>query len=536
MDIIAVVAQVRKLLQQQGRLSYRIVQRQFALDDAALEDLKFELIDIQEVAVDKDGKMLVWKGTVGEQEANSDEPPTAAAPEPRLALRPPPYASRPDAERRQLTVMFCDLVGSTALSEQLDPEEWRGIVQEYHRVCAEVICRFEGHIAQYLGDGLLVYFGYPTAHEDDTQRAVRTGLGIVEALQKLNTRLPHPLQVRIGIHTGLVVVGEIGGGGKHEHLAVGETPNLAARLQGITEPDTVVISATTQRLIRGYFECHDLGPHSFKGISTPVLVYQVLGESGARSRFEVAVSRGLTPLVGREEEVGLLLKRWERAKAGEGQVVLLSGEAGIGKSRLVQILKEHIAEERSARVECRCSPYSQNSAFYPVIEHLQRLLHFNREDAPEEKLRKLERGVPPSLPPESIALLVALLSLPLPAHSPAFSLTPQRQKQKTLGALLAWLLQGSRRTASACCHGRLTLGGSFHAGISQSPDRPSPHNALSASTDLSAGLQPTVGDALPYNPAHAESLKAQAGGGDGRKGDGRQNATSSSGPAIGHED
>src|SRR5262249_51478802 len=212
-------------------------------------------------------------------------------------------SARPEAERRQLTVMFCDLVGSTALSERLDPEELREVVRAYHQVSAEAIGRFEGQVAQHLGDGLLVYFGYPAAHEDDAQRAVRTGLEILAGLQPLNARLqptirarlPHPIQVRIGIHTGLVVVGEIGSGGKHEILALGETPNIAARLQGLAEPDTVVLSATTQRLVTGLFECQDLGPQPLKGLSTPLTVYQVVRESEVHSRFEAAVRTGLTP-------------------------------------------------------------------------------------------------------------------------------------------------------------------------------------------------------------------------------------------------
>src|SRR6266571_2944826 len=299
-----------------------------------------------------------------------------------------------EAERRQLTVMFCDLVGSTPLSEHLDPEELREVIRAYQEACAEVISRFEGHIAQYLGDGLLVYFGYPQAHEDDAPRAVRAGLGIVAALPQLNARLQQtlgvvralPLHVRIGIHTGLVVVGDLGGGGYPDPMAiVGETPNLAARVQGVAEPDTVVISAATQRLIEGYFVCQALGARALKGLSQPVELHRVLGESGSQSRFEVAVQAGLTPLVGREEELGLLLKRWERAKDGEGQVVLLSGEAGIGKSRLVQELKEQVVREEGTRIEPRCSSYYQNSALYPLIEHIQRLLQFRREDTPQEK-------------------------------------------------------------------------------------------------------------------------------------------------------
>src|SRR5262249_43885462 len=268
------------------------------------------------------------------------------------------------------------------------------------------------------------------------------GLGIVGALQQLplqHLRLPHPLQVRVGIHTGLVVAGEMGVGDQPEPLAiVGETPNLAARLQEHAPPNSVVISATTSRLITGLFDCQDLGPHRLKGFSMPLALYQVLAESGAQNRFEVAVHTGLTPLVGREEELGLLRRHWERAKAGAGQVVLLNGEAGIGKSRLVQELKEHVVQERATRMEFRCSPYHQNSALYPVIEHLQRLLQFEREDMPLAKVAKLQQVLTQYRFPQAdtLPLLAALLSLPQPVGCPPLSLTPERQKQKTQEALV----------------------------------------------------------------------------------------------------
>src|SRR3972149_1734381 len=301
----------------------------------------------------------------------------------------------PEAERRQLTVMFCDLVGSTSISENLDPEELRDVVRIYQEVCSEVIDCCEWHIAQYLGDGLLVYFGYPLAHEDDAQRAVRGGLEIVGAISELSlpTLLQESLQVRIGIHTGPVVVGEIGRGEKREQLALGDTLNIASRLQNLAEPNTVVISSVTYHLTEGLFECRDLGLHTLKGVLTPLGVSRVLQESGVRSRFEVAVSKGLTPLVGREQEVELLLECWEQVRKGRGQVVLLCGEPGIGKSRLVQVMKERLAGESHARTESRCSPYYQNSSLYPVIDHLQRLLQLRREDSSEEKLGKLERGL-----------------------------------------------------------------------------------------------------------------------------------------------
>jgi class 3 adenylate cyclase/predicted ATPase len=355
-----------------------------------------------------------------------------------------------DGERRQLTVMFCDLVGSTALSAKLDPEELREVVREYQRGCADVIGRFDGHIAQYLGDGLLVYFGYPGAHEDDAQRAARAGLGIIEAVEKLNGQLSHPLHLRIGIHTGLVVVGEIGGGEKRELLALGETPNLAARVQAQAAPDTVLVSAATYRLVQGLFDCQDLGPHTLHGISTPLSLYRVVQESAAQSRFEVAVQRGLTPLVGREHEVGLLRERWERAKQAEGQVVLLGGEPGIGKSRLVQVVREYVEKDGALRLEFRCSPYHQNSAFYPVIDCLQRRLQFSQKDAPGEKLRKLAAGVQVSLPVDTLPLFASLLSLPHPEGYPPLTLSPQRQKQKTQETLVAWLVAEAERTPVYC--------------------------------------------------------------------------------------
>ena len=338
-----VLARVLDLLQRQGRVSYRALKRRFDLDDDYLEDLKAEIIKAQQLAVDEAGEVLVWTG-------DARGVPAPAPPKPQPVSQPashdpqamqveaPPATPPPDAERRQLTVLFCDLVNSTVLASQLDPKDLREVVRAYQDMCARVIARFDGHIAQYLGDGLLVYFGYPLAHEDDAQRAVRAGLGIVEALGQLNTHLGPErgihLAVRLGIHTGLVVVGDVGGGTRREQLALGETPNLAARLQGLAVPDTVVVSPATFRLVRGYFIAQELGAHTLKGVTTPVQVYRMLGESAAQSRLDIAGPAGLTPLVGRESEVLLLMERWAHSQDSRGQVVLLSGEAGIGKSRL----------------------------------------------------------------------------------------------------------------------------------------------------------------------------------------------------------
>ena len=352
----------------------------------------------------------------------------------------------PGGERRQLTVMFCDLVGSTALSERLDPEDWRTVVRDYQRTCATVIYRFEGQIAQYLGDGLLVYFGYPLAHEDDAQRAVQAGLDIIAALRAGDdsdgeSNRVTAVEARIGIHTGLVVVGEIGDRRTSERLALGETPNVAARLQAIAEPNSVVISGATSRLVTGFFDCQDLGPQPLKGLSAPINAYRVTGASGVQSRLAAMDASGLTPLVGRAEEVAFLRRRWDRIAAGDGQVVLVSGEPGIGKSRLVRTLTEDLAGGAHGRIEWRCSPYYQNSAFYPVIEDLHRRLRFDRDDAPKEKLRKLEGAMERygfDLP-ATVPLLSALLSLPLPERYPPLTIAPERQKQRTLDALVAWL-------------------------------------------------------------------------------------------------
>jgi class 3 adenylate cyclase len=318
-----VLAHVLDLLQRQGRVSYRALKRRFDLDDEYLEDLKAEIIQAQRLAIDEDGIVLVWIGETPPQQSS----PTPLVPQrekqihrpaDQATLDSPPVTERgrADAERRQLTVLFCDLADSTTLAGQLDPEDLREVIQAYQATCAEVVQRFDGHIAQYLGDGLLVYFGYPRAHEDDASRAVRTGLSIVEALSTLNSHLGHDrgirLTVRVGIHTGLVVVGALGGGGRHEHLALGETPNIAARLQGLAAPDTVVISAATQQLVQGLFTCQALHTPALKGVVQPLAVYHIRGVSEAQSRFEAAVTRGLTPLVGREEEMALLRRRREQ--------------------------------------------------------------------------------------------------------------------------------------------------------------------------------------------------------------------------------
>jgi class 3 adenylate cyclase len=375
----------------------------------------------------------------------------ADRPSPLEIDRPGPAQTEP--ERRQLTVMFCDLVGSTRLSQQLDPEELHQVVGAYQAVCVAVIDRFEGHVAQYLGDGLLVYFGYPAAHEDDAPRAVQAGLGIIAAIERLNTRLAEEmkleLSLRLGIHTGLVVVGPIGSGERHERLALGDTPNIAARLQQLAAPNTILVSPTTHRLVDRLFASQALGPQTLTGLAGPLAVYQILHERGHLSRLEAtAMAARLSPLIGREQELALLLARWDQVKEGVGQVVSLNGEAGIGKSRLLHDLKSHLAGQPQLWLEGQCSPYYKNSAFYPLIELAgQQIFCFERADTPRQKLAKLEATVNrldgrPGLrvnPAEAIPLLAGFLSLPLEPDYDRLTLSPQRQKQRTLETLLTLL-------------------------------------------------------------------------------------------------
>jgi class 3 adenylate cyclase/predicted ATPase len=455
MDYDELVAKVIELLQREKRVPYRTLKRRFDVDDGYIEDLKIDLIEAKRLAIDENDRILVWVGDVQEVAAQPTQPtqPPAAQAQHSPQLAPlPTVPSPPDAERRQLTVVFCDLVDSTKLSSQLDPEDYREVVRAYQSACTEVIQRFDGNVAQLLGDGVLVYFGYPHAHEDDPHRAVRTGLGILAAMGELNSRLQQEkgiqLALRIGIHTGLVVVGQMGGGERQEQLALGEVPNVCSRIEGLAAPNTIAVSEATYRLIRGYFECQDLGAQALRGITESMHIYQVLNESDATSRLDVAQVRGLIPLVGRESEVTLLLERWQQAKAGHGQVILLSGEAGIGKSRLVQVLKEHVINEPHTRWECRSAEYSQNTALFPLVDLFQRMLRFHAEDTSDEKLGKLEQALSQFRLPieESIQLFAPLLSLPIPEDRyPPLNLSPQRQRQKSLESIVAILLELAER-------------------------------------------------------------------------------------------
>jgi class 3 adenylate cyclase/predicted ATPase len=345
-----------------------------------------------------------------------------------------------EAERRQLTVMFCDLVGSTALSARFDPEDLREVIGAYHRVVADAVRNFDGFVAKYMGDGVLVYFGYPQAHEDDAERAVRAGLDVVDAVARLDVKSA-TLQARVGIATGLVVVGDlIGEGSAQEQSVVGETPNLAARLQALAGPGAVVIAAGTRRLVGDLFEYCDLDSIELKGITAPVPAWQVLRPSAVESRFEALRGAALSRLIGRDEEIELLLRRWKRAKAGDGQVVLISGEPGIGKSRLSAALAERLHAEPHLRLRYFCSPYYQDSALYPFIDQLGRAAGFAPDDSPRVKLEKLEGLLSRAAPPDEDAALIAdLLSLPASDRHPLPNLSPQRKKERTLEALLRQL-------------------------------------------------------------------------------------------------
>jgi class 3 adenylate cyclase len=359
------------------------------------------------------------------------------------AVRAPPQPAltepkpRDTAERRQVTVMFSDLVGSTALAARMDPEDLRELISGYQQCVAETVQRFGGFVAKYMGDGVLVYFGYPHAHEDDTERAVRAGLELVQAVGRLKSSAP--LQTRVGIATGLVVVGDlIGTGAAQEQAVVGETPNLAARLQAIAEPNMVVIAESTRKLLGNLFDLHDLGAQDLKGINGRVSAWAALRPAAVESRFEALHAGGLTELVGREEELEILLRRWSKVKSGEGQVVLLSGEAGIGKSRLTAALRERLVGKQHTQLRYFSSPQHKDSPLYPIIGQMQHAARLTHEDSPQAKLDKLDAMLAQtSTPTEDVALFSEMLSLVNDGRYPVLALLPQERREKTLKALIS---------------------------------------------------------------------------------------------------
>jgi class 3 adenylate cyclase/tetratricopeptide (TPR) repeat protein len=348
-------------------------------------------------------------------------------------------ALRDEAERRHLTVMICDLVGSTALSARLDPEDMRTVIDAYHAACARIVQAYDGFVGDFRGDGILAYFGYPRAHEDDAERTVRAGLDIIAAVARLETRAAEPLAARIGIATGVVVIGDLSGeGALWEHAVIGDTPNLAARLQALADPGTIVAAASTRRLLGDLFRLRDLGWHEVKGIAEPVAAWAVESVSDSESRFEAGHVTGLADLIGREDEIDFLLERQRRAWKGEGQIVLIAGEPGIGKSRLAAAFAERIAGTRHTRLRHQCSPYHTNSALHPFITQLERAAGFKAGDTSEQRLDKLEAVLAMSAPRvQAVApLLAALLSIPFGERYAPLALSPAQQRRRTLAALL----------------------------------------------------------------------------------------------------
>ena len=353
------------------------------------------------------------------------------------------------AERRQLTVMFCDLVGSTSLSARLDPEDMRDVIRAYQDACSGAVARYDGFVAKFMGDGVLAYFGFPRAHEEDAERAVKASLDIAAVVGKLETPATVNLQVRIGIATGVVVVGDlVGQGSAQERAVVGDTPNLAARLQSLAEPGSIVIAELTRRLLGATFELAQLGPQLLKGFDAPVPAWSVLRQAENVSRFEAARSQGMTPFVGREHEVALLLDRWRDAIEGEGQVVVLSGEAGIGKSRILAALRERIGDEPHLRVRYQCSPHHANDAFYPITSQIWYAAGFVSDEQAATRLDKLEAMIARSgLDPKEIGpLLAALLSIRGEERYAPLEMAPSEQKERTIAALIS-LLEGLTKDA-----------------------------------------------------------------------------------------
>ena len=453
MNFEDVLNQAISLIERQGRVSYRALMRQFSIDEPYLDDLKSEIIDVLKLAVDEDGKMLVWRGDTSAPRAHAGALSNGSAPAALVAARTPdlpvaqPARVPRQAERRNLTMMFCDLVGSTAMSAQLDPEDLREVVRAYQKGSAEVIARFDGHIAQYLGDGILVYFGFPVAHEDDAWRALQSGLEIIAGMEMLNQSMTAKygvtLAVRIGVHTGQVVIGEMGAGNRHENLALGETPNIAARIQSLAEPNTVFASRATMQLVPGRFVVIPVDSPLMKGVAQPVEVSRVVEALSTPSWLDGTGTVERTALVGRKSEALLLQARWAQCHDGNGQAVVLTGEPGIGKSRLVGNVREHALASNALCIEWQCSAHHANNALYPVIRHVERVLCFERGDSHAVRFAKIEGALARYKFPNarSAPLLASLLSVTLPADLQVAPHNPQQDKQHTFELLTEWMAE-----------------------------------------------------------------------------------------------
>jgi len=352
---------------------------------------------------------------------------------------PPPAPETQEAERRQVTVLFSDLVGSTALANEIDPEDMSALIKRYQDVCAGAIARFDGFIAKFMGDGVLAYFGYPQAQEDAAERSVYAALAIIDSLTQLKGPEGRPLAARVGIATGVVVIGDIiGSGVAREHSIAGETPNLAARLQALAEPNSILVSQSTHHLLGRQFDYQSLGERSLKGFANPVQVWHVLREAAVASRFAAGRAARAGPFIGRVQEIGLLLDRWQLAKQAEGQVIFLSGEPGMGKSRIVDALFERIGDDPYYHLVFQCSPYHTNSALNPVIRQFERSAGFTLEDSAAIKLEKLEAllSATDNLTDSTATLLADLLSIPLDGRYPPLELSPAQRKTATIAAIV----------------------------------------------------------------------------------------------------
>lgn len=440
------------------RVSYRRLCRELELDEEGLSELRYELVVVKQIAREENGELLVWAaddcGTGAEAapaEDQKDEPTLRRDRVPRAADYK--HGESHEAERRQLTVMFCDLEGSTELATRTDPEDLREIITRFQDKCREAIARYDGFVARYMGDGILVYFGYPQAHEDDSARAVRAGLDVARSMPVLNLELAGNynvgLSVRVGVATGPVVVGDlIGEGAAEEAAAVGKTPNLAARLQGVARSNQVVVDDVVHRLIRDRFEFEDLGTHSLKGIARPVQAWRAVSEKDPDAPTTARRTQIKVPLVGRQEELGLLLRSWEASKTGHGQVVSIQGDAGIGKSRLFEALRERIAGEDYLSVVVRCSPYHMHSSLYPVIVHLGKVMDWAPDDSTDVRLSKLESALAQrgSVLSETVPLFAELLSLPFPdGRYEPLNISPKQQRERILDTLSGWLFEEAEK-------------------------------------------------------------------------------------------